>query len=233
MVSLHCYEPPVAATGWRVYRIIPTIFPPVSIFDDIANQEDLDALYQVEDLTNDRVREEIGQLQLVAPEDRVAGPGTTPIMAAFTHLNPTGSRFTDGTYGVYYAATELETAIVETKYHREVFLAATNEGPIEIDQRVYVATITCDLHDLRTCQGTFPEILHPTDYSAGQKLGGRLRSEGSNGVIYASVRAPGGTCVGVFRPRCLADCNQERHLTYRWDGERINEIYEKSGYRAV
>jgi hypothetical protein len=233
MLSLEPYEPPVAATGWRVWRIIPTIFPPVSIFDDIVELEDLDALYEVEDLTNDRVREQLGHLQLVAPEDRVTGPGTTPIMAAFTHLNPLGSRFTDGTYGVYYAATELDTAIAETKYHREEFLAFTEEGPLEIDQRVYVATVTCDLHDLRGCQETYPAILHPTDYSAGRALGGRLRAEGSNGVIYDSVRASGGTCVGVFRPRCLSDCAQERHLTYRWDGKRISEIYEKTGYRAV
>ena len=233
MVGLDSYSPPEAATGWRVYRIIPTIFPPVSIFDDVVDLADLDALYEVEDLTNARVREQLGQLQLVAPEDRVAGPGTTPIMAAFTHLSPNGSRFTDGTYGVYYAATELETAIAETKYHREEFLAFTEEEPIEIDQRVYGATVTCDLHDLRGCQATYPEVLHPTDYSAGKKLGGRLRSQGSNGVIYVSVRALRGTCVGVFRPRCLSDCTQERHLTYCWDGKRISEIYEKSGYRAV
>lgn len=233
MVSLESFAPPTAATGWRVYRIVSTIFPPVSIFDGIVDLADLDALYEVEDLTNDRVREQLGQLQLVAPEDRVTGPGTTPIMAAFTHLSPNGSRFTDGSYGVYYAALEIETAIAETKYHREQFLAWTEEDPIEIDQRVYVAAVTCDLHDLRGCQATYPEILHPTDYSAGQALGGRLRSEGSNGVVYDSVRAEAGTCVGVFRPRCLSDCSQERHLTYRWDGKRITEIYEKSGYRKL
>ena len=31
-------------------------------------------------------------------------------MAAFTHLNPEGSRFSDGSYGVYYAAHTLATA---------------------------------------------------------------------------------------------------------------------------
>lgn len=233
MVSLDSFEPPVAATGWSVYRIIPTIFPPVSVFDDIVDLADLDALYEIEDLTNARVREQLGQLQLVAPEDRLTGPGTTPIMAAFTHLNPNGSRFSDGTYGVYYASPELDTAIAETKFHREEFLACTEEDPIEIDQRVYVATVTCDLHDLRGCKSTYPEILHPSDYSAGQRVGRRLRADGSNGIIYDSVRVPGGICVGAFRPRCLSDCTQERHLTYRWDGKRISEIYEKSGYRAV
>src|SRR3546814_4091279 len=78
-------------------------------------------------MTNDRLRDEAGDLSLVPPEDRVAGPGTTPIMAAFTHLNTEGSRFTDGSFGVFYAGLTIETAIAETKHHRINFLAATDE----------------------------------------------------------------------------------------------------------
>jgi hypothetical protein len=52
-------------------------------------------------MTNPRLREEAGNLTLVPLEDRVSGPGTTPIMAAFTHLNPEGSRFSGGSFGVY------------------------------------------------------------------------------------------------------------------------------------
>ena len=46
-------------------------------------------------------------------------------MAAFTHLNPEGSRFSDGSWGVFYAAHSVATAVEETVYHRERFLAAT------------------------------------------------------------------------------------------------------------
>lgn len=69
--------------------------------------------------------------------------------AAFTHLNPNGSRFSDGSYGVYYAAREQETAIYETVYHAERFLRDSREAPIEQDMRVYIAPIEGDLHDLR------------------------------------------------------------------------------------
>ena len=55
-------------------------------------------------------------------------------MAAFTHLNPDGGRFTDSTYNAFYGGLTIDTAIAETKYHREEFLAATEEGrPIDID----------------------------------------------------------------------------------------------------
>jgi hypothetical protein len=119
---------PLASLEWRpCYRIVPSRFPPVSLFERVADPADLEAVFQVEALTNDRLREQAGELALVAPEDRVAGPGTTPIMAAFTHLNPEGSRFTDGSYGVFYAALALETAIAETTRHRARFLEATDE----------------------------------------------------------------------------------------------------------
>lgn len=222
------FEPPLAATGFDVFRLVASRFPPVSIFDRIAHPEDLDALFLVESMTNERLRDEAGDISLVPVQDRVVGPGSTPIMAAFTHLNPAGGRFTDGMFGAYYAGLDLATAVEETKYHRAQFLSATRQGPIEVDMRAYVARLDGQLHDVRTSAP--PEIYHDSDYSAGQALGRRLREMGSNGVIYASVRRPEGTCVAVYKPRCLSQCRQERHLTYRWDGARIISVYEKSEF---
>ena len=71
------------------------------MFEAVADPADLEAVFQIEAMTNDRLREEAGDLALVPPEDRIAGPGTSPIMAAFTHLSPEGDRFTDGSYGVF------------------------------------------------------------------------------------------------------------------------------------
>lgn len=222
------FEPPLAATGWRVYRIVPSIFPPVSIFERVADPADLEAVYLLESITNDRLRQEAGDISLVPVEDRVTGAGSTPIMAAFTHLNPDGSRFSDATFGVYYAGLDLATAVAETKHHREQFLAATNEDPIDVDMRVYVAHLEGDLHDVRT--GAPEAIYDPDNYGASQVLARRLREAHSNGLIYNSVRHEGGICLAVFRPRLLSDCLQERHLTYRWDGTRISDVYEKRSF---
>ncbi len=81
-------------------------------------------------MTNDRLRTELGELDLVPPAERRFGPGCGPIMAAFTHLNPLGSRFSDGGYGVFYCAKESKTAVAETRYHAALFLAATNQAPL-------------------------------------------------------------------------------------------------------
>src|SRR4051794_2233977 len=92
---------------WRpAYRLVPSRFPPTGLFDRVADPADLDAVFAIEALTNDRLRDEAGDLRLLPAEERISGPGTTPIMAAFTHLNPEGSRFSDGSFGVYYCARQ-------------------------------------------------------------------------------------------------------------------------------
>jgi len=210
------------------WRIIPSRFPPIQLFERVTDPADLDAVLALESLTNDRVRSEVGQLDLVPLEDRLAGPGTSAIMAAFTHLNPQGSRFSDGSYGVYYAGKTLETAIAETRHHREQFMRATEERPTELDMRVYLADLEALLHDVRGLCETLPAIYAADDYSASQVLGKRLRAQHSWGIVYESVRYEGGECVGVFRPPALRHCRQERHLCYVWDGQRISTIYQKS-----
>ena len=224
-------EIPVSPVDWRPsWRLVPSRFPPAGWFDRVADPEDLEIVYAIESLTNDRLRDEAGDITLVKPEDRISGPGTTPIMSAFTHLNPLGSRFSDGSYGVYYAAQTIETAIAETKYHRALFLAATNEPPIEIDMRSYASDIRTVLHDIRKMQGLLPEIYHPNPakYSAAQGLAIKLRESGSNGLVYDSVRMKSGECVAVFRPCLLSPVRQGPHYCYVWNGAEIISVYKKT-----
>ncbi len=224
--------PPVARVGWRpCYRILPSRFPPVGLYDRVADPGDLEAVFAVENLTNPRLREEAGEISLVRPGDRIAGEGATPIMAAFTHLNPEGSRFSDGAYGVYYAARSLDTAIAETRYHRALFLARTNEAAIEIEMRTYLADLDGPLHDIRG-RKDLPAVYDPGDYTAGRALGHELRAAGSYGIVYDSVRDPGGECAGVFRPPVLSNCVQGPHFGYLWDGTRITTVIRKTIERS-
>jgi hypothetical protein len=214
--------PPLKRIRWsQAYRIVPSRFPPVGVFDRIAEPGDLDALYAIEAMTNPRLRDEMGELRLVPPERRISGPGTTPVMAAFTHLNPEGSRFSDGTWGVFYAAHSVATAVEETVYHRELFLATTAEPACDIEMRCYRTSIQARLHDLR---GGWKAVHDPGNYAAGMALARRLRSHGSDGIVYDSVRHQGGECVAVFYPDRVAPCVQAQHLMYRWDGTRIAQV---------
>jgi len=204
----------------------------VGIYDRVADPADLDAVFAVENMTNPRLRQEAGDISLVPPDDRVSGPGTTPIMAAFTHLDPEGSRFTDGSYGVYYAAKSLDTAIAESRHARERFLRRTKEAPIEVDMRTYLADLEGDLHDIRG-DARFAAAHDPDNYSAGQAMARDLKKINSGGIAYDSVRDQGGECVAVFRPRLLSNCMQAQHFCYVWDGVRIAQVYEKRDYPAA
>ena len=216
---------PVNALAWTpCHRLIASRYPTVGLYDDIARPEDLDVVFAIEALTNPRVRQELGALALVPPADRVSGPGATLIMAAFTHLNPEGSRFSDGSYGVYYAADTLDTAVAEVSHHRGRFLARTAEPAIDVDLRWIQADLQQPVHDLRassvpnTSLSTDPPtgpspgltaglaaVCDPEHYAAGQALGRALRDAGSPALAYDSVRQAGGQCVAVFVPRALAD----------------------------
>jgi hypothetical protein len=210
-------------TQWRPsHRLIPSRFPPVGLFDRVARPEDLEAVFELEALTNDRVRDEMAQLTLVPREDRSSGPGTTPIMAAFTHLNPEGSRFSDGSFGVYYCAQELDTALAEVRYHQARFLRRTSEAPMQLQMRLYLADVDARLLDARKVA----ECHRPDDYAPSQKLGVASRAAGRDGVLYRSVRHAGGTCAAVFRPRLISHCRQSKHYSLHFDGNDIVAIDE-------
>jgi hypothetical protein len=216
-----------ATLAWTpAYRVIPTRFPAVNLFDRVASPEDFDALYALEALTNDRLRTETGDLDLVPREERRFGPGYGPIMAAFTHLNPQGSRFSDGTYGVFYCARSRETAIAETRYHSALFLAATNEPPLRQQMRLYTVAADGDVVDLRGDSALDPAVLSPDDYAAGQALGRAARAAGAPGIAYPSVRDTGGECLAALRTSIVRACHHAAYLEYNWNGHAIDMVFE-------
>ncbi|WAH57822.1 RES family NAD+ phosphorylase [Pseudomonas silvicola] len=199
----------------KAYRIVNSAFPPIAVFEDTLDPADLEVAFLIEGMTNDRLCDEAGQIQRVPPQDRVSGPGSTPIMAAFTHIGR-ASRFTDGTFGVYYCASSIAAAIAETRHHQEAFWRATAEATIEVTMRTYVNQVVKPMEDRRGDESLHhPEAIH---YPITQALGRQLREAGAWGLLYRSVRAPGHECVAALRPPALSLTTQGPHLRYRWDG---------------
>lgn len=220
---------PRSRLDWKpAWRVIPSRYPAINVFDRVASAEDFDALYALEALTNDRLRDEIGQIELVPAAERVFGPGSGPIMAAFTHRNPLGSRFSDGSYGVFYCARETPTAIAETTYHSARFLAATAEPPMKLQMRLYSVRAAGEVGDLRAAAARAPGIFDRDDYRPAQALGRELREAGVAGVVYPSVRCDEGQCLAVFTPRLLGNCTHSAYLEYRWNGRAIDAVFEFS-----
>lgn len=206
----------------HAFRIIRSIHPTIDLFEDIADPRDWEALASAESKTNPRIWEHLGRLDLVPPHRRVSGPGSSYVMAPFVHVSTDRpGRFTDGRYGVYSAGNCEEVAIREVAHHQAKAMAASREVPGWTSQfRLLVGRLDLDLHDVRAIDACH----QPDDYSTPQVLGRRLRGEGSNGVVYRSVRCPGGECAGVFWPDLVGLPVQSDHFDYHWDGSRVDKV---------
>jgi len=213
----------------KAHRIISTIYPPIDLFEDIADPQDWAAIMAGESMTNSRVLENIGELSLVPSERRVGGPGASYVMAPFTHVNPNwDGRFHSGRQGAYYAADRFETAVAETTFHRSNIYRATEEEPGWFSQfRELVGSLDASLVDLQD-KAVYADELDANSYTASQALANTLRQQGRDGVIYPSVRDPSGTCIAAFWPDVVDIPVQGRTLAYHFDGERIDIIRDEA-----
>ncbi|MCP4382507.1 MAG: RES family NAD+ phosphorylase [Hyphomicrobiales bacterium] len=226
-MSLDPASIPTTHVEWPgAVRIIRSLFPPIDLFEDIVDPADWPLLISAEMKTNPRLMESIGALDLVPPERRVSGPCASWLMAPFTHVSTDRpGRFSDGTFGVLYAARAFETAVFETTHHHARFMAATEEAPGWTSQfREIVLDIDATLHDVRGEDRATSPLRDPDDYTAPQALGRDLRASGSDGIVYPSVRHDGGECAGLFWPDVASKPHQSRHLDYHWDGSQVNLI---------
>jgi len=227
-------RPALINLAWsKIYRLIPSKFPPIDLFEELVDPEDFEQLCAIEMLSNPRLKQQLAGINLIRSEDIVYGKGATAVMAAFTHINK-ASRFTDGSYGVYYAANNLQTAIKETIYHREIFMRQTNEHAGSIDMRTYINQVKKPLHDIRNKNNKRYETLHhKNDYAEAQAFGRLMRDKESWGICYRSVRDTGGECIAAFRPPAVSIPHQGPHFCYVWDGNKINSYYQKKDLHTL
>lgn len=97
----------------------------------------------------------------------------------------------------------------------------------EIDMRVYVGAIAQPMHDIRAGF----DHLHDSDvgtYSATQAFARDARAANAWGIVYRSVRRPGGECIAALRPPAVSIPSQGPHLSYVWDGASIVRVYQKT-----
>jgi hypothetical protein len=225
---------PDAQVAWQsAVRIVRSCYPPIDLFEDIADPTDWPLIITAEQKTNPRLMDNIGNLALVPEHRRVAGNGASYLMAPFTHVSKDRpSRFSDGSYGVLYVGREFETALFETIHHHARFMADTSQAAGWTSQfRELVMNVTATLHDCRGLPAT-DRVLSPHEYAASQSLAAGLRTSGSDGVVYPSIRNPGGECVGLFYPDLVSPPIQGRHLDYHWNGVCV-DFYRDAASHSV
>jgi hypothetical protein len=200
-------------------RMIPSRYPVVGLLDRVASPADLDALFELEGWTNDRISNELGLLHTIPESEWVTGePMATVIMAAYCHPRPGGGRFSSEERGAWYAGRTITTALAESVYHRTAELKEIGGFETVVHMRVYLADFRARFDDLRPDNPAWASLYDPDDYGASQAFARRLLDAGSNGIVYRSVRDPGGECIACFRPRLVGRVRPGGHYEFRWEG---------------
>lgn len=213
-------EPRHAPAPQPSYRLIPSQFPPIGLFDTVARAADLEAVMELAGWTNDRLVLE--RLARLPRGEWVFGRANASIvMAAFLHAAPEGGRFSGPDLGAWYGADGIETAVAEVAHHlrREAFARRKNQAMRRF--RVYVARLEGAFFDLSGRDE--PALYDRESYAASQAFGERLRAAGEDGIVYDSLRFEGGIAVCAYRPSKILDVAQAQHLAIavRTDGPQI------------
>ncbi|WP_241665535.1 RES family NAD+ phosphorylase [Teichococcus oryzae] len=192
------------------YRLIPSKFPPIGLFDSVATAADVAAVMELVGWTNDRLVEE--RLRRLPEKEWVYGrPNSSVVMATFLHAPPAGARFNGPDLGAWYAAAALRTAAFEVAHHLRREAVATGRAVLARDYRTYTAELAGSYLDIRRRQDDRADIYHPGSYVASQALGEHIRASGGAGIIYDSVRHRGGVNIVAHRPRNVLKVIQTDH----------------------
>ncbi|KQW67081.1 hypothetical protein ASE17_20285 [Phenylobacterium sp. Root77] len=192
------------------FRLVPSRFPPIGVFDTVATLADLEAVMDLAGWTNDRlVAQRIARL----PQNEwVYGrPNSSVVMAAFLHVAPGGMRFNGPDLGAWYAADTLSTAAAEVGHHLRREAHARGLATAQRTYRTYCATLLGEYLDIRGQQSTHPDLYDPVSYSASQTMGEGIRAAGESGIIFDSLRRSGGTNIVAHRPLNISEVVQADH----------------------
>jgi hypothetical protein len=214
--------PPLALVRqYDTHRLVPARHLPGSdsVFVAIADDDQhLQAIFELDAATNDRLLAEHGMLPGIGLEELVFGVPRAPVInAAFCHAHPLGSRFNSPDRGAWYAAFELETSQAEVGFHKTVQLAEIGRFEDSVTYDDYLADFSASFHDLRRTRA-FRACLDPESYVESQDLAERLLDADSLGVVYPSVRRAGGTCLACFRPALVTNVRREKTYRFTWEG---------------
>lgn len=207
------------------------------IHKDVARN--IVSLLQSQDLFDDLTDDPAEWLLAQKVEDEIKPPpyrSSTPIIDRpfedakwfsaiiwpFKHWQ--ASRFSDGTYGVWYGSDSIETTVYESAYHWYRGLlsdAGFDRMTVIAERKVYSVACNAALLDFRKAADDHPDLLHPSNYAFCQSVGARIHREGHPGLLTQSVRRPEGENMAIFNADVLSNPRQNCELTYRLENDQI------------
>ncbi len=193
----------------------------------VDSEEEAAVLAELEGETSERlIAERIGRPELDRRElvfarraQDLALYGQTHINAAFSYTRANGNRFNSAARGAWYCAWDMLTSVQEIGFHRTRELSYIGRY---VDSARYVellADFIGDFPDLHS-ESDHPALASDPDvgYPRGQALAIALRQDGHRGLIYPSVRHPGGRCLVAFDPGIVQNVRPGASWRLQWKG---------------
>ena len=216
----------------RTIRLVTTARLRDSVLRALVGEDELAALAEIEGATSNRLLAQMrGAGDLQACELVYGVPHAALINAAFAYAKPRErNRFNGPDRGAWYAALELETSLAEVAYHLTEMLAATGFYEAMVEYAELHASFAGEFVDLRPHGGH--ASLNPdkaVGYPVGNALAEAARVRGLNGIIYPSVRNPGGTCIAALFPHAVQSVTQGDVYRMIWRGSPNPKIEKVEG----
>lgn len=205
-------------------RIVPR-FPRIEVLEQFDAALQAAVLAELATVDPDAV----GNLRLLPPGPPPTGPGASHLITCYTFCR--AGRFNDDSFAAFYGADSLATAIRETVHHLAASLEDCNAPAQTLPPRL-VLHVDVDATDVvNACGVTDLDIYDPDDYAESRQFGMAVRDRGYQGILYASVRRPGGKCIAVYDPAALSGCREDRELIYHYDNGavHVSEMHYRSG----
>ncbi len=207
----------------HVHRNIISSSPSINVFEDLDEGDPV--LNQV------AIQSEMGAKSEV-PSGMIARAFhySEAVERPFVKENWNQSRFSDGSFGVWYGSLEEETAICESAYHTIKFYQAFGMNKSQISYRaMYQVLCQAVLLDFVGKEKSFPDLIS-NDYLFTQTIGKRLSREGHPGIITPSARCSGSN-INIFHIAVLSQPKLNYNLNYHYDPSRDSiQIEKKKAY---
>ena len=119
------------------------------------------------------------------------------------------TRFSDGSFPVFYCSTDEATAEAEVQHHFCARYSGKPSGRRVSWYQCFVCDFSGSVKDLQPQQAAWSELTHDSDYRFCNQLGAEAKKTALDGLLAPSVRRRGGTNLPVFersaigRPRNL------------------------------
>jgi hypothetical protein len=208
------------------FRLIPSRFPPVDVYERLESATLRTAALQSEQQTNPRLVSK-GRIAATEQSNR---PSSGRLQnwnhAPFAYKNPEGTYLLGPAYGVMEVVHDTKSALAFYLRRREAFLGRTDEPPTGLDMRLLQTRIRGDFADLR---GIAPDL----SQAERRKIGQELYETEVSGAVFLRPDNPGATFIVVFDGGVLQPSIQGAHYRFAWDGTAIRSIYDFSSGKEI